>query len=317
MSKLFFGTGGVPHSAKPGSTVAGIRRIAELGLGCMEIEFVRGVKMSEDGAREVARTASDKGIKLSVHAPYYINLNAREPATLEASREREIKAQRQAAVGVLAAGMAHEINSPLNAVSLSLQSMTEKLPAETECGAELGTMSRALVRCKRIVTELLAFARNPRSDPDSRIEETVERSLTLFRREHPGVRVEREIRRDMPRLTIDRLQMQQAILNLLVNASDAMNGTGAVRVTLARENDRIALHVVDDGPGIKEEEVSRIFDPFYSSKPSGRGMGLGLPITAEIVGRNGGRIEVVRDGKGGHFVVSFPCEGARRPTGEG
>ncbi|MDO8578116.1 MAG: TIM barrel protein [Dehalococcoidales bacterium] len=94
VESLLFGTGGVPHSAKPGSTAAGIRRIAELGLDCMEIEFVRGVKMSEDGAREVARAASENGIKLSVHAPYYINLNAHDPATLEASMGRLLQACR-------------------------------------------------------------------------------------------------------------------------------------------------------------------------------------------------------------------------------
>ncbi len=98
MEKLIFGSGGVPHSARPNSTVAGIRRIAELGLGCMEIEFVRGVKMSEDGAREVAKTASETGVRLSVHAPYYINPNAHEPATLEASMGRMLQACRIGAI---------------------------------------------------------------------------------------------------------------------------------------------------------------------------------------------------------------------------
>lgn len=96
--KLIFGTGGVPRSARPGSTVAGIKRIAELGLGCMEIEFVRGVKMGEDAAREVARVAAENGIKLSVHAPYYINLNAHDPATLEASMGRLLQACRIGAI---------------------------------------------------------------------------------------------------------------------------------------------------------------------------------------------------------------------------
>lgn len=94
MERLFFGTGGVPHSAKPRSTVGGIRRIAELGLDCMEIEFVHGVKMNESGAREVVAVAAETGTKLSVHAPYYINLNAHDPAILAASRERLLRACR-------------------------------------------------------------------------------------------------------------------------------------------------------------------------------------------------------------------------------
>ncbi len=94
MEQLFFGTGGVPHSVRSGSTVDGIRRIAELGLGGMELEFVRGVKMGEASARDVAETAKAKGIKLSVHAPYYINFNAHEPEKIKASQVRLLQAAR-------------------------------------------------------------------------------------------------------------------------------------------------------------------------------------------------------------------------------
>lgn len=98
MAELLFGTGGVPHSAKSHFTASGIERIAELGLGCMEIEFVRGVKMGEDGASLVAETASKRGIKLSAHAPYYINLNAREPEKVKASQERLLQTARIASL---------------------------------------------------------------------------------------------------------------------------------------------------------------------------------------------------------------------------
>lgn len=94
MERLFFGTGGVPHFAQSGSTVDGIRRIAELGLGGMEIEFVRGVNMGEASARQVAEAAAAKGIKLSVHAPYYINFNAHEPEKIQASMVRLLQAAR-------------------------------------------------------------------------------------------------------------------------------------------------------------------------------------------------------------------------------
>ncbi len=98
MTGLLFGTGGVPHSASKDTTVSGIERIAELGLGCMEMEFVMGVKMGEDEARLVAKTANEKDIKLSVHAPYFINLNAREPEKVKASQERLLKSTRVAAL---------------------------------------------------------------------------------------------------------------------------------------------------------------------------------------------------------------------------
>jgi deoxyribonuclease-4 len=98
MEKLLFGTGGTPHTSRTPSTIDGIRRIAELGLGCMEIEFVRGVKMGEAAARLVAETAAQEGVRLSAHAPYFINLNAREPEKITASQGRILQTARIAAI---------------------------------------------------------------------------------------------------------------------------------------------------------------------------------------------------------------------------
>ncbi|MFC2068484.1 TIM barrel protein [Chloroflexota bacterium] len=92
MMGLLFGTGGVPHSARTLSTVGGIKRVAELGLGCMEIEFVQGVRMGETSARGVADTAIKAGVKLSAHAPYFINFNAHEPKKVKASQDRLFQA---------------------------------------------------------------------------------------------------------------------------------------------------------------------------------------------------------------------------------
>jgi len=98
MARLLFGTAGTPHSAETESTVGGIERVSELGLGCMEIEFVQRVQMSEATALKVAECAARTGIKLTVHAPYYINLNAREPEKVRASQARLLKAARVGAV---------------------------------------------------------------------------------------------------------------------------------------------------------------------------------------------------------------------------
>lgn len=98
MARLLFGTGGTPHSAKTQSTIDGIERIAELGLGCMEIEFVQGVRMGEGAARLVAEVASRKGVKLSAHAPYFINLNAHELEKIRASQDRIMQTARIAAI---------------------------------------------------------------------------------------------------------------------------------------------------------------------------------------------------------------------------
>jgi len=98
MLGLLFGTGGTPHSAKTNTTIDGIKRIAELGLGCMEVEFVQGVRMGEAGARLVAETAAREKVKLSAHAPYFINLNAHEPEKIRASQDRIIQTARIASL---------------------------------------------------------------------------------------------------------------------------------------------------------------------------------------------------------------------------
>lgn len=98
MEKLLFGTGGTPRSSRTASTIDGIKRIAELGLGCMELEFVQGVRMGEAGARLVAETAAREGVKLSAHAPYFINLNAHEPEKIIASQERILQTARIGAI---------------------------------------------------------------------------------------------------------------------------------------------------------------------------------------------------------------------------
>ncbi|MBI4283080.1 MAG: TIM barrel protein, partial [Chloroflexi bacterium] len=94
MRELLFGTAGTPHSASAKTTISGIERVAELGLGCMEVEFVQGVRMSEASARQVAEVAVRKGIKLSAHAPYYINFNAHELEKLRASQQRLLQTAR-------------------------------------------------------------------------------------------------------------------------------------------------------------------------------------------------------------------------------
>jgi len=98
MPGLLFGTGGTPRSAKTNTTIDGIKRIAELGLGCMEVEFVQGVRVGEAGARLVAETAAREKVKLSAHAPYFINLNAHEPEKIRASQDRIIQTARIASL---------------------------------------------------------------------------------------------------------------------------------------------------------------------------------------------------------------------------
>ena len=226
---------------------------------------------------------------------------------LKESRERELVAEKQAAIGVLAGGTAHEINNPLNAVSLCIQSLKEDV-ADEKLVSQLELAARATRRCKRIVNDLLSLSREPQQQGASSIEKILREALTLFGREDAGeVEIKMTVSPDLPSLMVDRMQIQQAILNLLKNASDAMEGKGVAEVILDADDENVTLSVSDQGPGIKEEDRKKIFDPFFTTKRTGKGMGLGLSITYQLVRRNGGTIEVESDGKkGATFAMVFP-----------
>ena len=137
MEKLLFGTAGVPHSAGMKSTLGGIQCVAELGLGCMELEFVHGVKMGRDTALAVAEVATETGVALTAHAPYYINLNAREPEKIKASQERVFQTARIASLCGATSIVFHAAfylgDSPTevyNRVREQLQQITQQLSAE-------------------------------------------------------------------------------------------------------------------------------------------------------------------------------------------
>ena len=167
MKELFFGTAGIPHSSRQRSTVAGIERIAELGLGCLEIEFVRGVSMGESTARQVAQVAERLGIKLSVHAPYFINFNAHEPQKIKVSQKRLLKAARMAALCGAASVVFHAAfylgDSPektYSAVKEHLGEVLNELRAEnnpvclrpevTGKNSQFGTMEEVINLCSEL-----------------------------------------------------------------------------------------------------------------------------------------------------------------------
>jgi signal transduction histidine kinase len=235
---------------------------------------------------------------------------------LEASQEKALAAERQAVIGVLAAGMAHEINSPLNGIRLSLQAIREDLGPESPVASLLQTADRATSRCKRIVDDLLSFAREPRQTRRIALEEILVASLALFQKESGrDIDLSVDLGDNLPRLYLDRAQIQQAIFNILSNAADAMGGKGKIHVKLASEDDELVLRIADNGPGMSEELQQKIFDPFFTTKTGGKGTGLGLSITYQLVRRNGGTVEVAsREGEGATFTLRFRAAGNARDT---
>ncbi|OVE75922.1 hypothetical protein BVX97_03010 [bacterium E08(2017)] len=224
------------------------------------------------------------------------------------SEEHAIKAERQAAIGVLAAGMAHEINNPVNAIRLSIQTLLKKTDKDSKSLVLLENAEKATVRCARIINDLLTFARNNERISAVDLKEVLQKSVNVFRAEQQNsIEINLDIEKDLPVVNVDSGQMQQAFINLMMNAGDAMQGKGNIDISYRREGDNIHIDHKDTGPGISEELQARIFDPFFSTKRDGSSKGLGLAITAELVHRNGGHIKVSSSPDAGAcFTLTFP-----------
>ena len=170
------------------------------------------------------------------------------------------------------------------------------------------------MRCRRIVKDLLAFSR--RSVPErapADLNEIVERTTSLVehRAQLSGVELERDLLADLPPVSCDRAQIEQVLLNLVLNAVEAMPEGGRVVVRTGTEaaTNAVVVQVQDDGPGIPREHLRRIFDPFFSTKEGEKGAGLGLSVAYGIVEAHDGRLNVHSEvGRGTTFTVRLPLE---------
>jgi len=252
------------------------------------------------------------------------NLELRQ--TLEALRQAQDKlvaSEKMAVVGQLTAGVAHEINNPVNAVVNTVEPLERLVasmadggsgPAAAEARAELGEMLRVIKsgaeRTKRIVQALRNYARGDRDEAvDYEIHRGLDEALELLRHELRGsIRVERDYGTVGP-LRCHPGQLNQVFVNLITNAAQALHGRADGRIALRTRshNGEVEIEVADNGPGISPETLSRVFDPFFTTKPVGEGTGLGLSISQQIVERHGGTLRVSSaPGRGATFTVRLP-----------
>jgi len=236
-----------------------------------------------------------------------------------------LQTEKMAAVGQLVSGIAHELNNPLTAIMGYGQLLLgQGLPPEQY--SEASKVFQQAERARRIVKNLLYFARE--NEPErTRVDlnEIVERTLALrsYELRVENILVECELAADLPETMADPYQLQQVVLNLLMNAEQALlqeRGQGKVKIkTRMADGHRIALEISDDGPGIPREIASRIFDPFFTTKPPGVGTGLGLSIVYGIVKQHGGEVTFENQSGGGtRFAVELPVleipAGEREPS---
>jgi len=224
------------------------------------------------------------------------------------------EAERLGTAGELAAGMAHEIRNPLAAIVNATALLTDEAGlTPDERSATLTALRTEARRLNRILSDFLHFARpqEARRAPGD-IREVVEHVSALIRDDRsraPRVDVRVAVDPAVPRFAFDRDQVIQVLWNVALNGVEAMNGRGRLSLEVARQNGDVALAISDTGSGISPENLPRVFEPFYSGKPNGSG--LGLTIAERIVGAHGGRIEIdSRPGRGTRVTLLFPLEAA-------
>ncbi len=229
-----------------------------------------------------------------------------------------LQTEKMAALGQLVSGIAHELNNPLTSIQGYAQLLLSRRLASDRSGDAL-RISQEAERAGRIVKNLLLFSRETK--PERRpvnLAEVIERTLSLraYELKLQNIAVELALDPHLPNLLADSAQLQQVVLNLIVNAEQAIvlergeesrHGRIMIR-TRRRAGDRIAMEVSDDGPGISPEAVSRIFDPFFTTKPAGVGTGLGLSIVYGIIQAHGGEVSVEsQPGHGATLTVELPA----------
>lgn len=228
---------------------------------------------------------------------------------------------RLAAVGELAAGVAHELNNPLAAVQAFAQFLAARKDLDEAIRSDVDTIYREAQRATRITQNLLSFARRHKPEKSNiSINEVIDRSLELhaYRMKVNNIEVKLDLDPDLPMTMADFHQMQQVFVNIITNSEQAMtdaHGKGKLVVKSRKLGSMIQATFTDDGPGIAEDHLNKIFDPFFTTKEIGRGTGLGLSICFGIVHEHGGNLYASsKRGEGATFVVEIPISSEAETT---
>ena len=231
---------------------------------------------------------------------------------LEETQVQLLQAEKMASLGKLAAGVAHQINNPLGGITLFAKLMLEEYTLEKGAEEDLHRILRDAERARNTVKELLEFTRQTRHlmQPNN-INDALQRTLFLIENQtlFQNIQLRKELQEDLPPVSSDAQQLYHLMMNIILNAAQAMDGNGILHIkTHYREKqDRVCIVISDTGPGIPEKALPHVFEPFFTTKDEGKGTGLGLSLAYNIVESHGGRMSARNNPeKGASFIIELP-----------
>jgi two-component system NtrC family sensor kinase len=282
------------------------------GCPVAEAQQARAAKDGEVRAKEGGQTFILRAFPL---------LDEEVPLTVcsyhDVTEEREMtrqlaSAEKLAAIGRLAGGVAHEINNPLGGILAFAQILQREDVTAEERKDYIGEIERSALRCKAIVESLLRFSRQA---PQIKrkvlsINDVVRDAIRIAAQKtagRPGIRLRLSLADNLRPVLGDVNQLQQVVVNLLGNAMDSMPAHGDIDVSTSAQDPDVLLRIADRGSGIAQEHMANLFDPFFTTKEEGKGAGLGLAVSYAIIQEHGGRITAFnRPAGGAEFVVALP-----------
>jgi signal transduction histidine kinase len=234
-----------------------------------------------------------------------------EDVTARVHLEEQLQhAEKMASIGLLAAGVAHEVNTPLTGISSYTQMLREQINTADLRYPLLEKIEKQTFRAAKIINNLLNFARSGGVDLEPvDVNKVLYDVISLLEHqlEKTRIKVRREFAEHLPRVRGNENRLQQVFFNLILNAKDAMPSGGWLTLETRADDDTVIVEVKDTGVGIRREHIKRIYDPFFTTKGIGRGTGLGLSVSYGILQEHGGAIFVDSvPGKGTTFQVALP-----------
>lgn len=230
---------------------------------------------------------------------------------LEKTQTQLLQAEKMASLGKLAAGVAHQLNNPLAGITLFTQLVMEDYDLPEKAKEDLHRILKDAQRCRDTVKELLEFARQTRQEMQPHdLNKAINRTMFLLENQtlFHNIQIDKQLNPSLPLVHVDIQQLNHMLMNIILNAAEAMEGHGklTIRTDLSEDKKRQLIAISDTGPGIPDHIRQHIFEPFFTTKEPGKGTGLGLSLVYGIVENHGGRIHTLsRPGEGTTFIIEL------------